>query len=122
MTPTPGHCDADRDVSARRQNATDLSPAVLDLEGLRNRCMGNIELLQHVLEKFQQRLPEELAELEKMLELRDAERIAQRGASHQGRLGQCVGAWPATSRGGHRRPKPHGPRGRYASTRGTPAR
>ena len=40
--------------------------------------MGNIDLAQRVLEKFQQRIPEELAELEKALQLGDAERARSR--------------------------------------------
>ena len=39
--------------------------------------MGNIDLAQRVLEKFQQRFPEELADLESALELGDAERLAR---------------------------------------------
>jgi HPt (histidine-containing phosphotransfer) domain-containing protein len=39
--------------------------------------MGNIELAQRVLEKFHQRIPEELAELDSALQLGDAERLAR---------------------------------------------
>ena len=38
--------------------------------------MGNIDLVQRVLEKFQERLPSELAELEKLLACHDVEQIA----------------------------------------------
>jgi len=42
-----------------------------------NRCMGNIDLVQRVLEKFQQQIPADVADLEKALELGDAERLAR---------------------------------------------
>ena len=38
---------------------------VLDLQGLCDRCMGNLDLVERVLDKFEQRLPAELAELER---------------------------------------------------------
>jgi len=49
---------------------------VLDLHGLCDRCMGNLELVERVLDKFEQRLPEELAELEQVLRTGDAAKIA----------------------------------------------
>jgi HPt (histidine-containing phosphotransfer) domain-containing protein len=73
----PNKNDAHYDASACRHAAAASSSEVLDLEGLRNRCMGNLDLVQRVLDKFQQRLPEELAELERMLELNDAEQVAR---------------------------------------------
>lgn len=48
-----------------------------DLESLLNRCMGNIDLVQRVLDKFQQRLPEELDAMEKALQLGDTEQVAR---------------------------------------------
>ena len=39
--------------------------------------MGNIELVNRVLKKFQTRFPEELAEIKKALESGDSERIAR---------------------------------------------
>jgi HPt (histidine-containing phosphotransfer) domain-containing protein len=50
---------------------------VLDLQGLHDRCMGNLDLVQRVLDKFEKRLPDELAELECSLELEDSEKVAQ---------------------------------------------
>ncbi len=41
------------------------------------RCLGNIDFVQRVLEKFQQRLPEELAELERLLQLGETEQLAR---------------------------------------------
>ena len=49
---------------------------VLDLQGLCDRCMGNLELVQRVLGRFEQRLPGELDELQRELELGDAAKIA----------------------------------------------
>jgi HPt (histidine-containing phosphotransfer) domain-containing protein len=49
---------------------------VLDVWALCDRCMGNLDLVERVLNKFETRLPEELAELERMLELEDATKIA----------------------------------------------
>ena len=49
---------------------------VLDVRGLCDRCMGNLDLVQRVLDKFESRLPEELAELERMLELEDDAKVA----------------------------------------------
>jgi HPt (histidine-containing phosphotransfer) domain-containing protein len=57
-----------------RFNATHAE--VLDLQGLCERCMGNLDLVARVLDKFEQRLPGELAELEQVLELGDAAKIA----------------------------------------------
>jgi HPt (histidine-containing phosphotransfer) domain-containing protein len=56
---------------------TPLDSDVLDLQGLCDRCMGNLNLVERVLDKFEQHLPGELAELEQVLELGDAARIAQ---------------------------------------------
>ena len=39
--------------------------------------MGNLNLMHRVLNKFQKRLPEELAEMKKALERGDTERIAR---------------------------------------------
>jgi HPt (histidine-containing phosphotransfer) domain-containing protein len=49
---------------------------VLDVWALCDRCMGNLDLVQRVLDKFETRLPEELAELERMLDHGDAAKIA----------------------------------------------
>ncbi len=50
---------------------------VMDLKALYARCMGNLNLMERVLDKFEKRLPEELAELEQALQLHDAATIAQ---------------------------------------------
>jgi HPt (histidine-containing phosphotransfer) domain-containing protein len=49
---------------------------VLDLQGLCDRCLGNLELVQRVLGRFEQRLPEELDELQRELALGDAAKVA----------------------------------------------
>jgi HPt (histidine-containing phosphotransfer) domain-containing protein len=77
MISAPDTCAADPGVPVRRQTPESFPSDVLDLEGLTNRCMGNIDLVQRVLAKFEQQLPEELAELERSLGLRDTEQIAR---------------------------------------------
>jgi HPt (histidine-containing phosphotransfer) domain-containing protein len=77
MTPAPDGLSLDGNVSASRQPAESAYSDVLDIERLRNRCMGNIDLLQRVLDQFSKRLPEELAELERALELSDSEQVAR---------------------------------------------
>jgi HPt (histidine-containing phosphotransfer) domain-containing protein len=49
---------------------------VLDVWALCDRCMGNLDLVRRVLDRFEARLPEELAELERMLESDEATKIA----------------------------------------------
>ena len=49
---------------------------VLDVWALCDRCMGNLDLVQRVLDKFETRLPEEITELERVLEQEDAAKIA----------------------------------------------
>jgi len=77
VTPRPNTCDPDSGDRACQQAAVSPTTKVLDLEGLLHRCMGNVDLVRRVLEKFQTRLPEELAELEKALEGADMERLAR---------------------------------------------
>jgi HPt (histidine-containing phosphotransfer) domain-containing protein len=77
MTPNLNACDAALRVSAGQQTSESSVAEVLDLEALRNRCMGNIEFMQRVLEKFQQQVPKELAELEQLLEAGDVEQVAR---------------------------------------------
>jgi HPt (histidine-containing phosphotransfer) domain-containing protein len=77
MTPVPNLCTSPGAVSSSRQVPDSSASAALDLEGLRARCLGNIDLVQRVLHKFEQLLPEALAELEAGLDLEDAERIAR---------------------------------------------
>jgi HPt (histidine-containing phosphotransfer) domain-containing protein len=77
MTPSVTTCNADCGVLAHRQTPEASYYEVLDLDGLRNRCMGNLELVQRVLEKFQQRLPDDLSEMERLLALRDVEQVAR---------------------------------------------
>jgi HPt (histidine-containing phosphotransfer) domain-containing protein len=69
--------DAVRGDIVGQQGATLLPSDVLDLEGLRNRCMGNLDLVQRVLKMFCQRIPEEMGTMEKALELKDTEQIAR---------------------------------------------
>ncbi len=77
MTPMPDLCNAPC-VAAEDQRTSESSrAAVLDLDGLQRRCMGNIELVQRVLSAFQQRLPEELQALDEVLEVGDAKQVAR---------------------------------------------
>jgi HPt (histidine-containing phosphotransfer) domain-containing protein len=75
MTPSLDTCEASHGAGDRHASESSVSE-VLDLEGLRTRCMGNIELVQRVLAKFRERLPAELAELERLAALRDVEQVA----------------------------------------------
>jgi len=59
------------------QKLPDRETAVLDFEGLLERCMGNLEFAERILSKFQQRFGEELAELETELERDNAEGITR---------------------------------------------
>ena len=77
VAPESNTCGANHDVPVCRLAAEPHASDVLNLQELQDRCMGNIELMQRVLGKFQQRIPEELAELEKALELRDMAQIAR---------------------------------------------
>ena len=56
--PRSDTCDASHNVLSCGQAAGISSSEVLNLEELRHRCMGNVQLVQRLLEKFQQRLPE----------------------------------------------------------------
>jgi HPt (histidine-containing phosphotransfer) domain-containing protein len=77
VTPNPNTCREDSADAATEQAVDSAASNILDVDGLINRCMGNIELAQRVLEKFQQRLPEELAELESALERGNTDEVAR---------------------------------------------
>ena len=77
MTTNLNAPDLARGDPAARLSATSLPPGVLDLETLRHRCMGNVDLVQQVLKTFQERIPAEMETIEKALELRDTEQIAR---------------------------------------------
>jgi Amt family ammonium transporter len=53
----------------------------IDFESLLERCMGNLDFVERVLERFQERFPQQLAELERLLETKDAEQLAM--AAHR---------------------------------------
>lgn len=50
---------------------------VLNIEELQNRCMGNLDLVQRVLDKFQTRFPEEVLEIQNALDAGDTEHVAR---------------------------------------------
>jgi HPt (histidine-containing phosphotransfer) domain-containing protein len=77
MTTNLNTSEAAHDDLARQRAAEHFPSAVLDLEGLRNRCLGNIDLVQRVLKTFQERIPEEMATMEKAFKRNDAEQIAR---------------------------------------------
>jgi HPt (histidine-containing phosphotransfer) domain-containing protein len=77
VTANPNTSDPNPRDPADRQTAPTAASKVLDLDGLLHRCMGDIDLVQRVLEKFQQRVPEELAEIEKALQAGNAEQLAR---------------------------------------------
>jgi HPt (histidine-containing phosphotransfer) domain-containing protein len=77
MAVSPKTPDTDSAPPACTPGPESLPAEVLDWQGLQTRCMGNLDFVQRVLEKFQQRLPTDLAELERMAELRDVEQIAR---------------------------------------------
>jgi HPt (histidine-containing phosphotransfer) domain-containing protein len=81
MKPRAKDESGNRDLAARAGVADPACCEVLDLEGLQRRCMGNLDLVERVIEKFQQRLPEELASLEKAMETGEPEEIAR--AAHR---------------------------------------
>ncbi len=61
------------DVEASHNSTTD----ILDYDALIERCMGNIELASRLLEKCQTCLPHEIEELDRALDVRDAEQLAR---------------------------------------------
>jgi HPt (histidine-containing phosphotransfer) domain-containing protein len=97
-----------REASACCQAAEPLPSDVLDLEGLRSRCMGNIDLVERVLNTFQQRIPEEMAAMESAFQQNDAEQVARvahrvKGCSASmsaGRLAQAAAEIEEAARGG----------------------
>jgi HPt (histidine-containing phosphotransfer) domain-containing protein len=64
-------------IADRQASSGPCDPEVLDFDGLCERCMGNLDLVQRLLEKFEQWIPEELAELDQALALDDPQRVAQ---------------------------------------------
>ena len=60
-----------------RGNATPPASDVLDVQGLRRRCMGDLDLMQSVLKLFVERMPMELKTIEEALQVRDLEQMAR---------------------------------------------
>ncbi len=69
--------DAARGHPAGRPSATPLPSGVLDFEALRNRCMGNVDLVQRVLKTFKEQMPKEMEKMEQALATRDTKEIAR---------------------------------------------
>ena len=65
--------DAPADQDAQESS----SPHVVDLEELLDRCMGNLDLAERLLRKFQETFPQELAKLESALETGDAKQLSR---------------------------------------------
>ncbi len=53
------------------------SPEALDLASLVDRCMGNLDLVERILEKFQTQIESDLDELEAVLNEQQQEHIAR---------------------------------------------
>ena len=66
---------------------------VIDLESLEERCLGNVQLVERVLNKFTAQLEADLATLEEALEASDAETF--RAIAHRLKgMSANVEAWP----------------------------
>lgn len=76
MIPSPNPSDADFPDGADPPAAESCRFEAVDFEGLLERCMGNLDFVERVLAKFQERFPQQLAELERLLETKDAEQLA----------------------------------------------
>ena len=75
--------------SATKRESAD----VIDLDSLAARCLGNVQLVERILNKFTAQLEVELETLEKALEARDAE--AFRAIAHRLKgMSANVEAWP----------------------------
>jgi HPt (histidine-containing phosphotransfer) domain-containing protein len=75
--------------SATRRGAAE----VIDLESLEARCLGSLQLLERVLNKFTVQLEADLATLEQALQARDTELI--RAVAHRLKgMSANVEAWP----------------------------
>ena len=76
MAQFPLCLEPDRDAVLGEVAAEDSNPRVVNGEELLERCMGNLDFAERILQAFQESFPEELAELEKALELEDFEELA----------------------------------------------
>jgi HPt (histidine-containing phosphotransfer) domain-containing protein len=66
---------------------------VIDLASLETRCLGNVQLVERVLQKFTVQLEGDLATLQQALETRDAD--AFRATAHRLKgMSANVEAWP----------------------------
>ena len=68
---------ADDDTPASGDASESSDPQVVDLDELLGRCMGNLDLVERVLQKFQDTFPGELAELESAFEAGSAEQLTR---------------------------------------------
>jgi HPt (histidine-containing phosphotransfer) domain-containing protein len=59
----------------------DCKTEILDFEALVNRCMGNMDFVDRVLLKINERLPLDIEELERALNQQDAQQVA--GVAHR---------------------------------------
>lgn len=76
MTLRPDAHDQESPDRADPQTAGAGDSEAVEFEGLVERCMGNLAFVERVLGKFQERFPQQVAELEGLLETKDAERLA----------------------------------------------
>jgi HPt (histidine-containing phosphotransfer) domain-containing protein len=77
MTMIPNSETAASDACSARPQAQSSNAPVIDLTALVDRCMGNLEFAERILDRFQERAEQDLEELEKLIELRDAGQLAR---------------------------------------------
>jgi HPt (histidine-containing phosphotransfer) domain-containing protein len=67
--------DDDRGARGDSPTCHPFDSEVLDVQGLSDRCLGNLELVERVLSRFETHLPRELAELERLMEVGDTDQL-----------------------------------------------
>ncbi len=76
MTSSPNVQNIESPDRTDPQTAGASNSQVVEFDDLVERCMGNLDFVERVLEKFQEGFPRQVAELESLLETRDSEGIA----------------------------------------------
>jgi HPt (histidine-containing phosphotransfer) domain-containing protein len=66
---------------------------IMDLESLKGRCLGNLDLVERVIQKFASQLDHDLEELERALLAQDADTLASVAHRVKG-MSANVEAWP----------------------------
>ncbi len=76
MTLSPNTQDIESLDHADPGTAGESDSPVLEFDDLVERCMGNLDFVEKVLEKFEEGFPQQVEELESLLETRDADQLA----------------------------------------------